>query len=365
MDRKLKIAILGSRGIPNYYGGFEICAEEVSVRLVEKGHHISVFCEHRHPADDKVWKGVSRIKVFNPENKLGTFGQFIYDLKSNLHSSRKYNDIVLHLGYTSDSVWFPLWNKKTRHIVNMDGMEWKRKKYSGLVRCFLKQAEKMATIRANYLVADAIPIQSYLEKTYNHPVRYIPYGAHIPASIQKSVLNEYGLAENNYDLIIARMVADNNIEMAIQAKLQSQNDNPLIILGNDTGYRRLLIRKYSSYPPIRFEAANFNLQTINSLRAFCRYYIHGHSMGGTNPSLLEAMACRCRILAHDNPFNKSVTGADSRYFNSTEELCYYLNTKSVQLITEDHLEENLKKIREKYNWDRITDQYEELFYEVV
>lgn len=361
----MKIAILGTRGIPNYYGGFEVCAEEMGVRLAEKGHIISVYCEHLHPVNDTKWKGVHRIKTYNPENRLGTFGQFVYDLNSNLHARKGSYDIILHLGYTSDSVWHPLWSSKSRHIVNMDGMEWKREKYAAPVRRFLKWAEKLATIKADYLVADAIPIQAYLENTYKLPVEYIPYGANIPDEINENVLEKYGLSKGKYDLIIARMIPDNNIEMAIRAKINSKETFPLVIFGDNTKFRRSTEYKYRSDKRIQFQEANFDVETINSLRSLCRYYIHGHSMGGTNPSLLEAMACSCRILAHDNPFNRSVTGSGAKYFSTVDELCERMDENPEILIPEHHLEDNIQKIRTQYNWEVVSNQYEKLFYEVV
>ena len=167
MDEKLNISILGTRGIPNRYGGFEECADRVSQRLAAKGHKVSVYTDNRHTVSGNNWNGVERLLIPNPEHMLGTTGQFFYDLSCNLHSRRKNFDVVLHLGYTSDGVWQWLWPGNSMHIVNMDGLEWQRTKYSKTVRAFLKKSEKWAVKGADRLVADSEPIAEYLEANYD------------------------------------------------------------------------------------------------------------------------------------------------------------------------------------------------------
>ena len=146
---KLSIAILGTRGIPNRYGGFEACAEQLALGLTRLGHQVVVYCVHDHPVKDESWNDVHRILKHNPEKMLGSFGQFIYDLRCNLDSRKRDFDLILHLGYTSDSIWNKFWPGKSIHLVNMDGMEWQREKYGNLTKRFLKWAERLATLRAN------------------------------------------------------------------------------------------------------------------------------------------------------------------------------------------------------------------------
>jgi len=361
---KLSIAILGSRGIPNRYGGYEVCAQELGIRLVEHGHQVTVYCGHDHPVKDKIWQGITREIIVNPEKKTGTVGQFIYDLNCNLHSRKNKFDIVLHLGYTSDSIWCWLWTKKSIHLVNMDGQEWKRLKYSQSIRRFLKYAERLATKRSKYLVADSHPIEKYLAEKYNKPIRYIAYGAAIPVSISHAVPERYGLKSKQFDLLLARMEPENNIEMAIEAKLFSKDNIPLVIIGNKNKYKTQLINKFGNQAVIKFEDAIYESEKVNSLRYHCRYYIHGHSVGGTNPSLLEAMACSCVILAHKNPFNKSVLGEDAFYFDSRKELSEAF-LRPFPDAYHKWVSNNLVKIRNEFNWDNITKQYEKLFLDAV
>lgn len=363
MDKKtLSVAILGSRGIPNRYGGFEAFAEELSLRLVSRGHNVVVYTVSEHPVKEETWKGVRRILVNNPEEKLGAFGQFIYDLRCNLHSRGEHFNIILHLGYTSDSAWYRLWPKNSVHIVNMDGQEWMRSKYTRPVRAFLRIAEKWATLRSMWLVADNVEIEKYLQNKFKVPVRCIAYGAKVPAAYSPELIGDWGLSRGNYDLVVARMEPENNIEPAIRAKIASDNRIPLVIVGNANTYKRFLQEKYSRNEDIRFMDAVYNEEKLNNLRHFSRIYVHGHSVGGTNPSLLEAMACGCRIAAHANPFNRSVLGEEAKYFSSPEELTALFNNFS-PADYEKLIAQNLAKVRKEYNWDAITDAYEQLFYD--
>jgi glycosyltransferase involved in cell wall biosynthesis len=364
MNRKLTIGILGSRGIPNLYGGYEEVAGELGARLVERGHAVSVYTAHNHPMKDKYWRGIRRILINNPETRLGTFGQFLYDLYCNLDSRKRNFDIVLHLGYTSDSLWYRFWPKKYIHLVNMDGMEWKRSKYKKPVQRFLRYAEKLATKRAKFLIADSIPIQDYLEGKYKVPVRFIAYGADIPKYFSEDVPKSFDLKPGGYDLIIARIEPENNIEKAIKAKIESGDKIPLVIIGNNNQFKKYLMDLYQHKSIIFFTDPIYDKKAIDSLRKYCRFYIHGHSVGGTNPSLLEAMACGCNIIAHSNPFNRSILQEDAFYFSAENELKKIFETPQTADF-QKRKGNNFSKLKEQYNWETISDQHEKLFMEAV
>jgi glycosyltransferase involved in cell wall biosynthesis len=363
-NKKLSVAILGSRGIPNRYGGFEACAEELAVRLAKRGHSITVYTIAGHPVKADAWNGVQRVMMPDPERKLGSLSQFIYDFHCNRHSRKGNFDIILHLGYTSDSVWYRLWPEKSIHIVNMDGQEWRRTKYNRAVRAFLSYAERLATLRAQWLVADSKEIERYLREKYRMPVRYIAYGAEIPVAVSSEFLASLGLAPGRYDLIIARMEPENNIEMAIRAKMEAGKNVPLVIVGNDNAYKRNLSKKFGNLEEVRFLDAIYEEKKINSLRYYSRVYVHGHSVGGTNPSLLEAMACSCRIVAHKNPFNESVLGENAFYYSTPADLAALFKSYETGLY-DGLVERNLQKIREEYNWEAVTDAYEKLFSDAI
>ena len=161
------------------------------------------------------------------------------------------------------------------------------------------------------------------------------------------------------------MEPENNIEMIINGYLESDHHYPLIILGNTQNkYGQFLFKKYGS-SSVRFQGSIYDLAIINSLRHFSALYLHGHSVGGTNPSLLEAMACGCNIAAHDNVFNKSILGNDAAYFRSSNGVKEIINQypDREDLLLEQ--QNNLQKIREEYRWDKIISEYERLFYDSI
>ena len=361
----MKIGILGTRGIPNTYGGFEQFAQYLAEGLVEKGHAVSVYNSSTHSYKQPFWKEVQIIHCSDPENKIGTAGQFIYDFNCLRDAGRRDFDILLQLGYTSNSVWHRYWPKNAINIINMDGLEWKRAKYNKLTQRFLKWAEGLAASRADILIADSIGIRDHIQREYKKNAFYIPYGADIPENFSTSALSKFNLKANKYYLLIARMEPENNIETIIQGYKQSEQHYPLIIVGSTQNkHGQFLLKKYSS-EFIQFPGAIYDQNEINSLRHFSTIYFHGHSVGGTNPSLLEAMACGCNIAAHDNLFNKAILGTDASYFSTADDVKKVINQPLQQDVTSRFCHHNVEKIRTIYNWNRIINDYEAIFLQVL
>jgi glycosyltransferase involved in cell wall biosynthesis len=357
--KKLKIAIVGTRGVPNHYGGYEQATEFLSTGLVQKGHEVTVYNSSSHLYQEKSWNGVEIIHCFDPEDKIGTAGQFIYDLNCIRNARRKQYDVILLMGYTSSSVWGKLYPKKSVIISNMDGLEWKRSKYSRPVQRFLHYAEKLAVKYSDFLLADSVEIQSYLHDTYKTGSRFIPYGANIYSNETEEALKALKVRRYNYYLIIARMVPENNIEIMLDGFHQTKSDKKFLVLGNtDNKFGKHLEEKFRADDRIIFPGAIYDQQTLHSLRAFTSLYFHGHSVGGTNPSLLEAMASKALIAAHDNPFNRAILDEDACYFSSAEDVTAILN-HALPENKEKMICNNLQKIKKYYAWDTIVDQYED------
>lgn len=357
----MKIAILGTRGIPNYYGGFEQFAEYFSAYLAERGHEVYVYNSHNHPYQEKVFKGVNIIHRHDPEYKMGTFGQFIYDYNCIIDSRKRNFDIILQLGYTSSSVWFFLLPKKPIIISNMDGLEWKRSKYSAPVRQFLKFAERLAAISSDYLVADSLGIQSYLKRQYNKDSAYIAYGAHPFVNPEERILEQYNVQQGRYNMIMARFEPENNLDMVLEGVVKSKEETPILVIGrHETKYGEYLKGKFKDYQHIRFLGGLYNIEHLNNLRYYSRLYFHGHSVGGTNPSLLEAMASRALIVAHNNDFNRGVLKNNAYYFSNSDEVANMLT----ELNKNDNLhlvDNNFNSIKQDFNWDKINGDYLHLF----
>ena len=356
----MKIAIIGTRGVPNNYGGFEQFAEYLSVGLVGKGHDVFVYNPHNHIFKDNIYNGVKIIHCFDPEYLIGTSGQFIYDLNCILNC-RKYDvDIILQLGYTSSSIWNRLMPKKSILVTNMDGIEWKRSKFSPKVQRFLKYAEGLAVKYSNYFVSDSIGIQQYLEKEYKVESTYIPYGAEIMGVPNFDILNQYDLKLYDYDIVIARMEPENNIEMMLKGFLHSKKERDLVIIGSlETKFGQYISNKYQD-KKIKYLGFVSGLDTLNSLRYFSNLYFHGHSVGGTNPSLLEAMASNSLICAHDNIFNKSILENDAFYFKNIEQVSGLMDAK-IKNKENELVNSNQVKIKNFYSWGKIVDDYNRFF----
>jgi glycosyltransferase involved in cell wall biosynthesis len=356
----MKIAILGTRGIPNHYSGFEQFAEFFSVYLVNQGHEVYVYNSHDHLYQEKTFHGVNILHQFDPEYKLGTFGQFIYDFNCIIDSRKRNFDVILQLGYTSNSIWHFLLPKKPIIVTNMDGLEWKRTKYSKPVQKFLKYAEKLAVNSSDHLIADSIGIQNFLKEKYSKDSTYIAYGAHVFENPNEEILKEYQVEKQQYNMIMARFEPENNIETVLNGMVLNQEKTIVLVVGNhNTKYGAYLKEKFSAFKNIRFTGGIFNLQILNNLRYFSNLYFHGHSVGGTNPSLLEAMASRAFIIAHNNPFNKAILQQNAYYFSDAPDVKNILNTikrnDNLQLI-----QNNFEAIENHFNWNKINGQYLQL-----
>jgi glycosyltransferase involved in cell wall biosynthesis len=328
--------------------------------LLQRGHYVSVYNSSLHPYKKREWKGVQIIHCRDWEHKIGTAGQFFYDLNC-INDARKRNfDVLLHLGYTSDSVWHWRWPKKAINIVNMDGLEWQRSKYNKPTQRFLKWAESLAAKNAYTLIADSPGIQEHIFKTYGRNPVYIPYGTEPFSQPVPSVLIKYKLVAHQYSLLIARMEPENNIEMIIQGHIASGHKYPLFIIGNITNtFGKYIINKYNT-PAIKFSDAIYDQFELDNLRYYSSLYFHGHSVGGTNPSLLEAMACGCRIAAHDNRFNRAVLQDEADHFHDSNDVAVIINAPRATATVDMWKKLNLDKIRTIYNHEKIVDDYEEL-----
>lgn len=357
----MRIAIIGTRGIPNQYGGFEQFAEYVSVGLADKGHEVFAYSSHDHPYQNVGWKNVHIIHCYDPEQVIGTAGQFIYDFNCVLDAHKRKFDVMLVLGYTSISVWGRYFPRKPVTVVNMDGLEWKRTKYSKPTRRFLQYAERLAVRLFDEHISDSPAIQEYLSRKYGITSEFIPYGAEIFNNEQKDILPSFGLRPLDYFMIMARMEPENNIEPILEGFHRSSSTKAMLVIGNTkNNFGQYLVKRFGEDSRIRFAGAIYDSQKIHTLKVFTALYFHGHSVGGTNPSLLEAMASRALIAAHDNTFNKAVLGPDAFYFSTAEDVLRLVSEPADLVTMQQMIANNLEKIRNQYNWKSVIDRYEQV-----
>jgi glycosyltransferase involved in cell wall biosynthesis len=358
----MKIGILGTRGIPNHYGGFEQFAEQVAVRWVQMGHEVTVYNSHNHPFQEKEYKGVQIVHCFDPENNIGTAGQFVYDLNCIMDSRRRKFDIFLQLGYTSSSIWSFLMPRRSKIVTNMDGLEWLRSKYSKKVQRFLKMAERWGVKGSHELVSDSIGIQDYLMREYKMPSTFIAYGADVVDDVGTDLLENYQLQPQAYHLIIARLEPENSIEIILDGYEQAKCDLPIVVVGNhQTHFGEYLKKKYLSNNQICFLGGTYDAKVVNQLRSNSNLYFHGHTVGGTNPSLIEAMGGGAFICAHRNVFNQSVLHQDACYFSNSNEVAQILQDGVSDDFRSKCKAANRGRVALEYNWNKIAEQYIALF----
>jgi glycosyltransferase involved in cell wall biosynthesis len=214
------------------------------------------------------------------------------------------------------------------------------------------------------MVADSPGIQQHILDEYQKASTFIPYGAELFSQPDISLLNQFQLQPYQYYLSVSRLEPENNLEMIMEGYSNSKRDHDLIIVAGINKFGKRWKEKYSDNK-IRFVGPVFNKTILSNLRYFSKLHFHGHSVGGTNPSLLEAMACQSNIAAHNNIFNKAILGNEAEYFSNSEEISAILNSEIYTTNSIARKEENLKKISQIYNWQKIVDAYEDLMFESI
>lgn len=356
----MKLAILGTRGIPARYGGFETFAEELAVRLVGRGVDVTVYCAAGGGAAPESYKGV-RLEYI-PSPHIGPLTTVLFDIRS-LIDARKGFDAVYMLGYGVSAFCFIPRIYGSEVWINMDGIEWGRAKWGIGARVYLKTMEAFAMRTPNRIIADAGGIKDFLEGRHRRvpPCDVIAYGAHVvDAAPQDAVLGEMRLKQDGYYLVVCRLEPENHLLEIIKGFNASGSVLPLVIVGNhniDTSYVRDL--KAAGGEGVKFVGAVYDEVKLKALRYYCKAYCHGHSVGGTNPSLLEALGCGNLVIAHDNPFNREVAGDAGVYFKGPEDipgLMAAIESMSVAERREISARARLI-IKERYDWDKIADMY--------
>ena len=388
MAGALRIAFVGSRGIPARYGGAEVFVEEVSRKLMQMGFEVCVTCEsHGFHKDD--YNGVIRIHTPAIQGKTLTVPT-VNDILSTFHLLLRCPDIKLIYYAAPDAALAAaiprLLRKKV--VVNTDGIEWKRlairrqyfspgwKFVSVLVSWHLKLMEWLAVKLSHAVIADSREIKAYLEERYKTKnVVYISYGARellnsdIPAERENEVLKGVGLSTGEYYLTVGRIVAENNIHKEIEGFKRAGSDKKIVIVGNfneKDRYTSYLFKLRDNDPRIMFLNPIYDKKVLGILRKNCYAYIHAYEVGGTNPSLLEQMLFGKPILAYDVPFHREVLQGGGIYFKDEDELAECIERLEDTEVDLKEIEEyQIKRIEEEYNWYSVAEEYTSLFRELL
>ena len=361
----MKIAILGTKGIPNNYGGFEQFAEYLSVGLVERDYSVTVYNPHFHIYKDCRYKGVDIKHIYSPEKYIGASANFIYDFLCLRDALKSDFDIILECGYHSNAPSYFLVNKKSYPILvtNMDGLEWKRSKWNKVTQWIIKKMEKLAVEKSHCLVSDNEGIRQYYLDNFGVDSYCIEYGAVNVNYFDSTYLQEFNLQSRNYFLLIARLEPENNIETILDGYIKSkETTRSFLVIGNyQTKYGQYLKKKYSINKKILFLGAIYDKNKLDSIRCNACIYFHGHSVGGTNPSLLEAMGSNAFIVSHSNIFNRSILKDNALYFSTSDDVADIIGKEIPENIRNKFILNNNKTISENYSWSHIIDLYENLF----
>jgi len=366
----LRIAVIGSRGIPARYGGFETFAEELCPRLVELGHDVTVYCRRGYTGDELLdeYKGV-RLR-YPPFLRNRQLEQLSHEATCIADSLRRPFDLYYFLGTRGAPLYLPL--KATRRIVvvNTDGLEWKRRKWSRMGRRYLRFAEWVAVrAAADELVCDARAISAYFERTYGRKTTYLTNGAHVLTELPAGSLEEWNLEPGSYYLVACRIEPENNIDLIIREFLASGSERELVIAGGmnyPTPYWDEL-QRLGKGGRVRFLGPVYGDMRIERLHLGCFAYLHGHEVGGTNPALLKAMGCANLCLALDTEFNSENLAETGILWEKDP------GSLSGQIRwAEGHPDEAERlgrlaqqRIRDHYTWDRIAQQHDEFFRQVA
>lgn len=359
----MKIAILGTRGIPACYGGFETFAEELGKRLVTRGHEVTVY-------------GRSNIIRYSESHYLGVhlvilptishkyFDTVSHTLLSMVHALKEDYEIILLCNAANSPFSFIPRLVGQKVVINVDGIERLRKKWNILGKLWYRLGEICATVFPNVTLADAEVIRDYYKRTYGKDTVFIPYGADIERVSSTHVLDTLNLKPGRYILYVSRLEPENNAHLVVKAFEKTDTDMNLAIVG-DAPYSKDYIAELKSTrdPRIVFTGYVFGsgYKELQS-HAFC--YVHATSVGGTHPALIESMGFGNCVIVNGTPENREVVGDGGIIFeeNSAEGLCNKLNCVISGEISVDEYRKCARRIvAEKYSWEKVTEDYEKLF----
>ncbi len=358
----MKLAILGTRGIPARHGGFETFAEHLALYLSDRGWAVTVYCHEdgRGPIREADWRGVRLIKA--PALSQSALGSILYDWRCILHAARE-GGPVLVLGYGTALFCLVFRLRGIPCLINMDGIEWRRAKWGPLARAWLYLNERLGCWLGNGLIADHPEIKAHLSSRVRaDKITVIPYGADPVSKANAAALAPFGLIPGSYVLVVARPEPENSILEIVNAFSRRRRYLKLVVLGDyrpgqDAYHRRV---RMASGEEVLFPGAVYRTEQMQALRYHARLYIHGHTVGGTNPSLVEALGAGSPVLAQNNRFNRWVAGPGARYFQGTDDCARILDSL---LDDPDALAEmaeaSRQRFRERFTWEAALHAYEE------
>ncbi|WP_243076178.1 DUF1972 domain-containing protein [Microbacterium sp. SS28] len=358
------VRILGTHGVPANYGGFETAAENIAFHLRDHGWTVEVYCQldGAGPIETDEWHGVVRTMIHEPRE--GWRGTSAFDLTSIRHAMAIHEpgDVWLTFGYNTGVYDVVPRLRGIPNVINMDGMEWTRRRWGLAKQGILLANERLAGWSGDVLIADHPVIATYLRRHFGERrVQTITYGAHEVVNAPTGPAKELGLTPGDYGMVVCRPIPENSVLEIVTAWSAEERGRPLVVVGPygiDDPYQARVLAAASD--EVIFPGAIFDAERLRSLRFHSAVYLHGHTVGGTNPSLVEAMAAGNAIIAHRNPYNTWVAGPLNAYFSDVRSLVRILRSL---LPDEDHRRRmgmaSRARFRDEFTWARIGAQYEQ------
>ena len=369
MNKKINISIIGTRGYPYVYSGYETFVKELSERLVFKDCNITIYC-HKGLFDKrpKEIKGIKLVYIPTIETKI--LSQPIHSFLSIIHVCFSNIDVVLVVNSANGP--FGLLTKlfKVPTAINVDGLEWLRPKWKGLGSIYFKWASKMATLFYDQIINDSDEMRKVYLNLFKRDSKVIAYGADIIKSKNPDLINAWDIKKREYYLVVGRLIPDNNADLIIKGFLKSNSKKKLVIVG-DVPYKDSYASSLKNMVDKRLIFTGYvkDQNILAELYHNCYVYVHGHEFGGTNPTMIKAMAYGCTILALDTLFNKEMLQKGKfgilfkkEPFSITNQIDYCEKEK---LEIDKLRQESVNGITKKYNWDFVTSQYLEVFKSLV
>ena len=362
-DDRPAVRILGTHGVPANYGGFETAAENIARYLSDHGWRAIVYCQTDHdgPVYEDVWNGIERVNISVPN--MGWLGTAKFDWLSIRHAVRS-RDVCLTFGYNTGIFNALQRLHRVPNVINMDGIEWSRKRWGFLRQAILYANERFAACFGNELIADHPELNTYLRtRAPARKITTITYGAHRLETAPMEPVADLGLEPKRYFTLIARPIPENSIRELVQGFSAKKRGVQLAILGDYDGdtdaYHREVLDAASGEAV--FLGAIYDPKTVQALRYHSLGYLHGHTVGGTNPSLVEALAAGNPVIAHNNKYNRWVAGDAGLYFTTPKDAAKCVD----QLLDDNELATELSRsararFESEFTWDHVAGQYEAL-----
>lgn len=356
----MRIALIGTRGVPARYGGFETAVEEIGRRLAVRGHDVVVFCRPREGEEQLAnYRGMSLVHL--PAMKNRSLETLSHTTMSVFDRNLRGVDAAVLFNAANSPLLPVLRARRIPVATHVDGIEWKRAKWGRMGRRYYRMAEGLAVRYSDALIADAQGIADYYQDEFEAPTRLIAYGAPILTEAGTEKLSAHGLEAHGYHLVVARFEPENHVLEIVRGYVRSEARLPLVVVGS-APYADKYTAAVREAADDRVELVGgiWDQDLLDQLYANCLSYVHGHSVGGTNPSLLRAAGAGAFVIAYDVAFNREVVGAHAEYFRTPADVA-----KEVLAAEEDPLDrrqrgKELQRDIARYSWDEVADRYEQL-----